>query len=427
MGQNNNTEVKISVNTSDKNSSKPKPKPKSEGTKQMGGRYIKALKGMNQTNITSTNMLNKQSKQNQSTAIKPSKPASKKNQTSSKANDDVLIEVKALKTKSEHQNIGILSTDITTLYINNEFAVDSNPHTNLKGSQSFRIKYPKLPGSQYKTNEIRKFCFYFTLKVNTFGINAAQIDIIFNEFKLESGFDKILIRHFNDSFVDPPISLVGKAYNLNSTKYPNAYSKLLESMNQKYYLYPSESKAICIEFQSDDSIVEKGFDISVNIKYDTCQWTDWEECKTMNLVGIKWSRGPMSNGKCGVGVTKRQRLLTPNSSEVVSDGYIDCSTDFATHSTEFCIKAPCSNYDLSADKDFPPKPMPGWAWYNFRYLVGIYVCLCVIVFHYITRYTVDIIMVSVDMILSILIHFDCICLKTITRHLVIYPNEWMNY
>ena len=39
-----------------------------------------------------------------------------------------------------------------------------------------------------------------------------------------------------------------------------------------------------IEFQSDDSVVEQGFDFELNVRYDVCEWTE----RDMNLQWIWW-------------------------------------------------------------------------------------------------------------------------------------------
>eukprot|EP01083_Nonionella_stella_P179176 635422_1 len=287
---------------------------------------------------------------------------------------NILFEWNPLDIDTKHQSIHVLTTDITSLLIN-ETVSEKEVHSNFFGPHSFHIKYPQLDTDKYAVNEIRKYCFYFHLQDNEYHINHAQIDIVFNDFKLESGFDRIMIRHFNESFVDPPIALVGKEYDFDSTKYPNAYQDLLDSMQQTFFLTSKESKTICIEFQSDDSIVDEGFDLNLNIQYDTCAWTEWQPCTTLNLVGVRWSRGPMGNGKCGVGVMTRQRT-TNNGTATMANGYTNCANT-VQDGPQFCIKSPCSNYDNDKDKDYPGSPnnsysMPGWAWYvPSRYYNGV--------------------------------------------------------
>ena len=105
--------------------------------------------------------------------------------------------------------------------------------------------------------------FTFELKQNEYGVNAAQIDLKWNEFKLEPRFDRVLLYHFNETVMYPPESFSG-----------NNHQSDLKSMDRTYSLFASEHKAICVEFQSDDSVVHQSIDFELNIRYDVCKWTE---------------------------------------------------------------------------------------------------------------------------------------------------------
>eukprot|EP01083_Nonionella_stella_P288576 981981_1 len=87
------------------------------------------------------------------------------------------------------------------------------PHI-FEHAQRFTVQYP-ANGKSYGTNEYKTWCFHFYL----YDYPAAQIDITFNAFQLERGFDRVLIRHFNQSFLDPPIVYAGRGA-FDAAKFP---------------------------------------------------------------------------------------------------------------------------------------------------------------------------------------------------------------
>ena len=118
---------------------------------------------------------------------------------------DLLFESSALNIGPDISGLDILNTDITSLLIDEESYI-KEANLDHFGPHSFHVRYPKNKGDEYATDEIRKMCFYFELKQNDYGVNAAQIDLKWNAFKLEPGFDRVVLRHFNETIVYPPFS-----------------------------------------------------------------------------------------------------------------------------------------------------------------------------------------------------------------------------
>ena len=106
----------------------------------------------------------------------------------------------------------------------------------------------------------------------------------------------------------------------------------------------------CLEFQSDDSVVDQGFDFELNVRYDISERTEWDQCFVLNTsmstgAWHRWGRGTFSNGQCGVGITHKHRTAQ----EVVNivheidggnisnaEGVVDCTKKHSI-GPEFCI------------------------------------------------------------------------------------------
>ncbi len=83
-----------------------------------------------------------------------------------------------------------------------------------------------------------------------------QVNFIFDDFDLERGFDRLLLRHFNQSFSDPPLTFTGD-------KVPAI---------QTFWVEYDTSKTVCLQFQSDESIGASGFSVRVQTRYDGCKY-----------------------------------------------------------------------------------------------------------------------------------------------------------
>ena len=114
------------------------------------------------------------------------------------------------------------------------------------------------------------------------------------------------------------------------------------------------------------------------IYYDLCKWSDWNPCFTMNLIGKSWTRGPFMNGKCGLGITSKQRLNENIDIDHIlinetNKGFLHQCSDkniINTFGPQYCLKRTCVDWDNYNDPDFPPK-CRCQAWYNFsRYYNG---------------------------------------------------------
>ena len=194
-------------------------------------------------------------------------------------------------------------------------------------SHRFSVKYP-LSKKEYSSNEYRSWCFHFYL----FDFPMAQIDIKFNKFQFERGFDRILIRHFNQSFVDPPTVIAGRG------KFEeNDANKWILPERLTYHLRKNEFKSICVEMQSDDSVNLQGIKFDVNVKYDNCEWDDLSECFIPDESKKHWDRGPFYDGQCGIGVQQRKR--SNKTQNKPSDAFVKCSNS-AVDGPYYCLKAP---------------------------------------------------------------------------------------
>ncbi len=81
------------------------------------------------------------------------------------------------------------------------------------GPSSFKIQYPKREGegegegTLYENNENMKWCVHLNLPLSS--ELPMEISITFDYFQLEKGFDRLVIKHFNQSFEDPPMVFTG--------------------------------------------------------------------------------------------------------------------------------------------------------------------------------------------------------------------------
>ena len=148
-----------------------------------------------------------------------------------------------METKLEETELENLEINIDWISVNETDGLIMHKLGPYYGAYTFKYKYPINDNEQYNINEIRRICYRFKFDDNSL-IPTAIIEIKFDKFELENGFDRVLIRHFNDSFIDLPKSYTGYHENL-TIQY---YSK-------------NTSKSICIEFQSDDSISNKELNI----------------------------------------------------------------------------------------------------------------------------------------------------------------------
>ena len=232
--------------------------------------------------------------------------------------DDSIL--KYVETKVEYitrdlSNIDGKSTDYGTFY----------------GPYMMNTIYPN-DNKNYDANTIKKWCYHINFKSNSIFENI-DISIKFIKFNLEIGFDRILIRNYNDTIIEPVIALAGRGN--------NGIDRILHK-ELNYHINNGESKSICIEFQSDNSITFDGINYNFEIKYDPCKWTNWVDCYKINLVGVGWSRGPFSNGKCGVGITWRNRTTNINDNKYIGDGFSKCIN--MKSDPEYCIKGPWYGY-----------------------------------------------------------------------------------
>eukprot|EP01084_Bolivina_argentea_P146600 256637_1 len=288
-------------------------------------------------------------KQPTSSPIRPTKNI----KSSGSIDDELFVATKHVVTNLDESEAKKLSISVTRMAVdvNNGFLMKQDgPYY---GTYSFNYKYPMSDEKQYEINEIRKNCFY--IQVDEAKIDyKVIIELEFVKFKLENGFDRILIRSFNDSMIDLPISISGNVLDISPIIY------LLEQ---------NSSQSLCIEFQSDESFVDDGYEYNLNIYYDLCQWTSYDQCYMENLIGQKWpERGPMWNGKCGVGIMSKHRTNKSISdvTDLSGDSVLTCSDNniLTTYGPEYCIKRKCVDFDNANDPDWPPKPMPGHAWFK---------------------------------------------------------------
>ena len=121
------------------------------------------------------------------------------------------------------------------------------------GAHRFNIKYPKLKYDEYPCNIKWRWCFNINFNETSTWDNI-EINIVFNMFSLENGFDKLIIRHYNETFIDMPIIHSGMG----------DHGKI---ERHKYYMNTGNNKTICIELQTDETIIDKGIDFDVIIDY----------------------------------------------------------------------------------------------------------------------------------------------------------------
>eukprot|EP01084_Bolivina_argentea_P122837 217675_1 len=242
----------------------------------------------------------------------------------------------------------IINVDMITVNENNGLQMTQNgPYY---GAYSFKYKYPANDEQTYNTNQIRRECYQIKFESQSTFENVI-IDIKFDKFQLERGFDRIIIRNFNDSEVDIPQSFTGHHIDLSKT----------------YLLEQSASKTLCIEFQSDESITDYGYEYAVNIYYDACQWSPYDQCFMRSTIGQRWSRGPFFNGKCGVGIMSKHRGNTSNDNVENMNGILQCSDNILeTYGPEYCVKRKCVDWNNTNDPDFPPIKRPLRNWFRFE-------------------------------------------------------------
>eukprot|EP01083_Nonionella_stella_P273985 929762_1 len=203
-------------------------------------------------------------------------------------------------------------------------------------AQKFTVQYP-ANGKSYDINEYKTWCFHFYL----YDYPAAQIDIKFNAFQLERGFDRVLIRHFNQSFLDPPVVYAGRGA-FDAAKFPWILPEPVT-----YHLRRNEFKSVCVELESDDSVGLNGVSFDVSVGYDGCQWSEYSECRIVDESKKHWDRGPFYDGSCGIGIRQRHRIANG-------------SCDHMRDGPEYCLKAPCETVD-NQKKGIPGDIRYGWA------------------------------------------------------------------
>ena len=184
----------------------------------------------------------------------------------------------------------------------------------------------------------------------------AQIDVKFNKFQFERGFDRILARHFNQSFVDPSTVIAGRG-----SFEENDANKWILPERLTYHLRKNEFKSICVEMQSDDSVNAQGIKFDVNVKYDNCDWDDLSECFVADESKKHWDRGPFYDGlsalhmlrishqslqhkcihvgQCGIGVQQKKRSNKTQNKSSPSDAFVKCK-NAAIDGPYYCLKAP---------------------------------------------------------------------------------------
>eukprot|EP01083_Nonionella_stella_P162489 533504_1 len=234
---------------------------------------------------------------------------------------------------------------LTTIIIDDEYQI---PHV-YRDAFVWNIQYPLRDepddiDMHYQANEHRKYCFHFYL----YEYPSAQIDIQFSSFQVERGFDRVLIRHFNQSFIDPPLVITGRGA-FDEEEYPHFIPKPLT-----YHVLRNEFKSICMDLETDDSIQLSGIKFNVSVRYDSCSWTDWSECYIADVIHHNWTTKPFYDGQCGIGIRSRTRI--PNNKNTISNGFIDC-TESVTYAPEYCIKALCRNIN---NRDTDPNCFNGF-------------------------------------------------------------------
>eukprot|EP01084_Bolivina_argentea_P002452 4528_1 len=208
----------------------------------------------------------------------------------------------------------------------------------------WNIKYPYSEHDNYEANIHRKWCFNFYL----YNYDAAQIDIKFNKFQIEKGFDRIIIRHFNQSIIDPPLIISGRG---KRGKIPSTVT---------YHIWKNEFKSICIELQTDNTINLSGIDFNVSVRYDDCVWSNWYGCHIADQLHKNWSvqNKPYYNGKCGIGVDSRIRTSIVlmkkdrNPNAIWPNGFVNWA-ESSTYGPKYCIKANCNNINGQIDPKYP--------------------------------------------------------------------------
>ena len=218
----------------------------------------------------------------------------------------------------------VSTSPVLTKVVLNEYEV---PHI-FEHSHRFNIKYPHS-ASTYAPNQYRSWCFHFYL----YDFPAAQIDITFKSFQLERGFDRILIRHFNQSFLDPPLVIAGRG------RFDEEKSAWVLPEKMTYHLRKNEFKSICVEMETDDSVEMEGVDFTVEVRYDDCLWTEYTDCYIPDESNVHWDRGPWYDGLCGIGVQQRKRM---NAGTEQIEGFVRCENadDSDVDGPDYCLKAP---------------------------------------------------------------------------------------
>ncbi|ETO29190.1 hypothetical protein RFI_07938 [Reticulomyxa filosa] len=294
-----------------------------------------------------------------------------------------------------------------TLDINEQTRVtyDGLSVSDVDGMSRYRISHPKQPfekteqkklsedkwrdstdrQTKYGNNERHTWCFHWHFVASKRDWNfPLVIDIEFTFMDLEKGFDRILLRHFNDTFEDTLQSYTGSA--------------LLNTLH--YWIEPQTKKSICIEFVSDESVVGTGFIAFVTTRLDMCMYKhhyeddtniddsilpysenpffvntsenqrQWNKpvhsdrhCFTRNEVGSSWERGPFFDGKCGVGVYQydRSEVFLRNVSSVsgvIESGIVNCSLETNVST------GPDENINNHENKQLPTSIRYGWAAIN---------------------------------------------------------------
>ncbi len=106
---------------------------------------------------------------------------------------------------------------------------------------------------------------------------------------MERGFDRVLIRHFNQSFTDPPLVIAGRG-KFNENKYPDLIPGPFT-----YHIWKNQFKSICIELQTDDAINYEGIAFNVTVRYDhdDCVWSQWYDCYIADQIDKHWTIKPL--------------------------------------------------------------------------------------------------------------------------------------
>ena len=322
------------------------------------------------------------------------------------------------KPKWSYKSLGILDSendDDDTSSLQTIINFDNGKFLSvIKHPAIFNLQYPNgdIKESRYENNIFHRWCHVFSLpkkenkNKNKIDSRRVQIDIQFNVFSLERGFDRLLVRLFNSTIMKPPIVVAGRGfYDVNNQKEIIINKQWRVPDNLTFYLHSGETLGVCLELETDedngacdDSLKQTqiqqsqnankldstnacdifgALDINILARYDDiCSWQDWTPCHAVK--GRQW------DGECGVGVTQRIRdkksVKNQEKSIENKSGYIqDCNGTEREYSWEnykrysydegiegpfYCDRGPCGPVNQTLNPLMPKGAQRFWNGHN---------------------------------------------------------------